>query len=97
MKYAELLDVFTGNVARATGYSPNDYPDWDTLGYAHHRSELLDHWSQIRSKIEHDTDKIVFINEKLAEAIASFDDGKQEPGRKLMFEIYNVLQQKKLR
>lgn len=54
-------------------------------------------WHDAKSGIKHDLDKVALIDEKLAEALASFDRGEREPGQSLMFQIYNILNLNKLR
>ena len=97
MKLSEALKLFKEDVVGATVRAPDNYPEWDKLGYAHHRSELLRHWGEAKTRIVHDTDKVAFIDAKLAEALASFDRGERQPGQRLMFEIYNVLNLNTLR
>lgn len=87
----ESLELFIENVGRAPIRAPDNYPDWDTGGYAAHRAELLRYWAEAKPQIKRDLDKVTFIDAKLAEALASFDKGQREPGQSLMFEIYNVL------
>ncbi len=91
MSLAETLERFAENVVRSTIRAPDNYPDWDTLGYASHRSELLRLWSEIKPRIKRDFDNVAVIDEHLALAIASFDRGEREPGQSLMVKIYNVL------
>ncbi len=38
---AETLSLFTDNVMGVTIRAPDNYPDWNTLGYTRHRAELL--------------------------------------------------------
>ena len=88
---SEALQLFKENVGRAPIRAPDNYPEWDTGGYAAHREELLSLWAQIKPRVRRDTDKVTVIDAKLAEAIACFDRGEREPGHRLMVEIYNVL------
>lgn len=97
MNYTDLLQLFQANVGRSMIRAPDNYPDWDPDGYADYRAELLEHWEQISSKIKRDTDKIPYTDEKLTQAIASFDSGDREPAQGLMLHIYSVLQLKRLR
>jgi hypothetical protein len=91
MKLTEALQLFKECVVGATIDAPDNYPEWNNLGYPHHRSELLRYWAEAKPRIVRDLDKVEFIDAKLAEALASFDQGDREPGQSLMFEIYNVL------
>ena len=97
MKLDEALELFHGNVARATIRAPDNYLDWDQGGYEWHKADLLAMWNKIRGKIKQDTDKVTLIDEKLALALESFDRGERQPGQSLMFEIYNILNAQKLR
>jgi hypothetical protein len=47
--------------------------------------------------LTHDLDEVAFIDAKLEQARASFDQGQREPGQSLMVEIYNVLNLNTLR
>jgi hypothetical protein len=94
---AQALQLFTENVVGGTLRAPNNYPDWDTGGYRTHRADLLNLWSEIKPRIKQDLDKVAFIDEHLALAIESFDRGEREPGQSLMVQIYNVLNQGRLR
>ncbi len=96
MKQGEALSRFTEDVVRATIRAPDNYPDW-SLGYPHHRSELLRYWSEAKPRIVRDLDKVAIIDDKLAEALASFDRGEREPGQSLMVQIYNILNLETLR
>lgn len=88
---AETLELFTENVVSGTLRAPDNYPEWNTLGYARHRSELLRLWAEIKPRIKRDLDNVAYIDEHLTLAIASFDRGEREPGQSLMVKIYNVL------
>lgn len=94
--FAETLERFTENVVSGTMRAPDNYPDWDTPGYASHRAELLGLWAEIKPRIKHDLDEVAYIDEHLELAIESFDRGEREPGQSLMVKIYNVLNLKKL-
>ena len=93
---AETLSLFKDNVVGGTIRAPDNYPDWNTLGYTRHRAELLRLWGEVKPRIKHDIDKVAYIDEHLALAIASFDRGEREPGQSLMVKIYNVLNLNKL-
>lgn len=97
MRLAEALQLFQDNVVGGTINAPDNYPDWDAAGYTSHRADLLRTWAEAKSKIKHDLDKVALIDEKLAEALASFDRGEREPGQGLMVQIYNILNLNKLR
>ncbi len=97
MKRDEALKLFREEVVGATIRAPDNYPDWDKLGYAHHRSELLRYWSEAKPRIVRDLEKVAIIDDKLAEALASFDRGEREPGQSLMVQIYNILNLQTLR
>jgi hypothetical protein len=97
MSLRESIQLFKENVAGATGRAPDNYPEWDPGGWPAHRAELLKYWSGAKSLIKRDLDKVAFIDAKLEQALASFDQGQREPGQSLMFEIYNVLNLNTLR
>jgi hypothetical protein len=91
MTFAEALQLFKENVNGATSLAPDNYPEWDTAGWTTHRRDLLHYWSEVRPHIVHDTDRRDFIDDKLTQAVASFDRGEREPGQSLMVQVYNVL------
>ena len=93
----KALQQFKESVAYATGYAPDGYHAWDAGGYSTHREELARFWSDARHFIVHDLAHAESIDTKLAEALTSFDRGEREPGRSLMFEIYNILNLNSLR
>ncbi len=88
---AKKMQFFRENVVSGTINAPDNYPDWDKLGYARHRSEMLGLWAEIKPRIKRDFDNVAVIDEHLALAIASFDRGEREPRQSLMVKIYNVL------
>jgi hypothetical protein len=88
--------LFKESVAVATGCPPDEYPEWNS-GWANHRADLLALWSDVKPRLKRDLDKAELIDQKLAAAFESFDRGQREPGRSLMFEIYNVLNLNTLR
>jgi hypothetical protein len=94
---SETLMLFKENVVGGTIRAPDNYPDWDKLGYPDHRNELVSLWAEIRPRLKRDLDEATFIDEHLKLALESFDRGDREPGQSIMFKIYNVLNQKKLR
>jgi hypothetical protein len=93
----KALQLFKENVVGGTIRAPDNYPEWDTLGYTSHRADLLSLWSEIKPRLKRDLDKAAFIDEHLAQALESFDRGEREPGQSLMFKIYNVLNLNQLR
>lgn len=95
-KLDEALQLFKESVAVATGRPPDQYPDWDP-GWADHSADLLQLWSSVKPRLKRDLDKAELIDQKLAAAMESFDSGQREPGRSLMFEIYNILNLNTLR
>jgi hypothetical protein len=92
----ELLDLFMGGVATSTSEAPDQFPDWHP-GWSFKRDQILADWTAAKSMLKKDLDKAALIDTKLAEAIACFDQGQREPGRSLMWEIYNVLNLNTLR
>lgn len=92
MKRQEALQLFSDCVVGATVRAPDNYPEWNTGKYPAHRADLLSMWETVRNGTKHDLDKVAFIDDKLAQALASFDCGEKQPGQRLMFEIYNLLQ-----
>ena len=88
---AKTLQLFRENVVSGTIDAPDNYPEWDKLGYARHRSEMLGLWAEIKPRIKRDLDKVAYIDEHLTLAIECFDRGEREPGQSLMVKIYNVL------
>lgn len=97
MRRQEALQLFSDCVVGATVRAPDNYPEWDTGGYRFHRADLLSMWEIVRNGTQHDLDKVAFIDDRLAQALASFDRGERQPGQRLMFEIYNLLQTAPLR
>jgi hypothetical protein len=95
--FSETLEIFTDTVVSGTLRPPDNYPDWNTRGYAGHREDLLNLWAEIRPRLKRDLEEAAFIDEQLKLALESFDRGDREPGQSIMFKIYNVLNQKKLR
>jgi hypothetical protein len=91
MKLREALQLFKENVVGGTINAPDNYREWDTGGYRVHRENLLHYWNEAKPMIKHDIDKVAIIDEKLRQALESFDRGDREPGQSLMVEIYNVL------
>ena len=91
MSLGETLERFAENVVGGTINAPDNYPEWNTLGYARHRSELLRLWGEAKPRIKRDLDKVAYIDEHLTLAIECFDRGDREPGQSLMVKIYNVL------
>jgi hypothetical protein len=94
---AEALSLFKDNVVGGTIRAPDNYPDWNTRGYAGHRAELLELWAEIKPRLKRDLDKAAYIDEHLTQALESLDSGEREPGQSLMFKIYNVLNLNQLR
>jgi hypothetical protein len=97
MSLAQTLTLFTENVVGGTISAPDNYQEWDTLGWAGHREELLSLWADIKPRLKRDLDKVAYIDEHLALAIESFDRGEREPGQSLMVKIYNLLNLNQLR
>jgi hypothetical protein len=97
MTFTEALQLFKENVNGATSMAPDNYPQWDTAGWRSHRQDLLHYWSAVRSGLVEDAHWRTVIDDKLAQAVASFDRGEREPGQSLMVEVYNVLNQHTLR
>jgi hypothetical protein len=95
-KLGQALQIFQDSVNVGTAYPPDAYPDWHA-GWANHRADMLALWTDLKPRLKHDLDKVELIDQKLAEAFESFDSGQREPGRSLMFEIYNVLNLNTLR
>jgi hypothetical protein len=95
-KGREELQLFRDSVATATGYPPDGYPERHP-GWVFHRQELLTDWAAAKLLIKQDLHHVATINDKLNQAIASFDRGDREPGQSLMVEIYNVLNLNDLR
>jgi hypothetical protein len=94
---AQTLLLFKDNVVGGTIRAPDNYPEWDTPGWASHREDLLSLWADIKPRLKRDLDKVAYIDEHLALAIESFDRGEREPGQSLMVKIYNVLNLNQLR
>lgn len=90
MNLKEKLSNFADSIAGATDYPPNDYPQWSYWTYETHMAELKELWSEIRSKLKKDIDKIEFIDSKLQEAFTAFDAGEKEKGRSAIWAIYNL-------
>jgi hypothetical protein len=87
----QALQLFEENVVGGTIRAPDNYPEWDKLGYNSHRADLLGLWSEIKPRLKRDLDKAAHIDEHVTQALGSFDRGEREPGQSLMFKIYNVL------
>ncbi len=91
MNKREALQRFQEDVASGTSQPPDDYPAWYTAAYSGHRADLVEHWRIAREGIKRDLDRVAEIDGLLEQALASFDRGEREPGRGLMFKIYNLL------
>jgi hypothetical protein len=76
----EALSLFKDNVVGGTIRAPDNYPDWNTRGYAGHRADLLELWAEIKPRLKRDFDKAAYIDEHLSEALECFDRGEREPG-----------------
>lgn len=90
MSLQEQLEDFAGAIGRAATVAPDEYPDWSYDNYEATRTDIQDLWSQIRSLVKRDADKVLFIEDKIAEAFAAFDSGDRERGRKAMWAVYNL-------
>lgn len=97
MKIIERLDDFNGSVLSIGLSAPDEYPEhiaelWGGMAEAHEANmEILSkYWQALRPLIKRDVDKIPFIEERMQAALASFAEGKREPGRTLLLEIYNL-------
>lgn len=93
MNKREALQLFIEDVAGGTSQPPDEYQEWNSIGYAGHRSDLLEHWRVARDGIKRDLDKVPQIDGLLEQALASFDRGERQPGRGLMVKIYVLLTQ----
>ncbi len=96
MSPKEAQKLFREDVVGGTIEAPNSYPDWHP-GWKHHRAELLEHWQLAKTGIKYDLDAVNFIDKTLAQAIEGFDRGEEQPGKSLMFKIYNALNMGPLR
>ncbi len=94
---ARMLRLFRENVVGATVNAPDNYPEWDSGGYATHRAELLALWGEIRPRLSADLDRTEQIDQHLQAAIGCFDRGDRETGQSRMFKIYHLLEQGPLR
>ncbi len=93
MSKQKALRMLVEDVAGGTTQPPDEYQEWNSIGYAGHRSDLLEHWRVARDGIKRDLDKVPQIDELLEQALASFDRGERQPGRGLMVKIYVLLTQ----
>lgn len=96
MALQEILADFAGALAVASTDAPDDYPEWGYTTFESNKADLRSLWSEIRGKLKHDQDQIIFIDSKLKEAILALDAGEKEIGRSAILAIYN-LDVKKLR
>jgi len=94
---SEALKLFKENVVGATVNAPDNYPAWDTGGYASHRADLLSLWAEIKPRVQQDTERVALIDALLHDAIALFDRSERDTGQRLMFQIYNTLEQGPMR
>lgn len=90
MTLKEKLSDFAGALALAADYPPNDYPSWSSWTYETHMADLSELWAHIRGKLTTDMTIVPFIDEKLQEAIAAFDVGDKDTGRRAILAIYNL-------
>ena len=90
MSLREKLADFAGSLSSAMLYAPDAYPDWSYVTYDNNMADLREFWAEIREKLKHDQEKVPFIDEKLQEAFAAFDEGEQEKGRLAVWAIYNL-------
>jgi hypothetical protein len=92
MTLKELLGLFTDAVSSATGYAPDNYPEWrGPNAYETQKSDLLDLWAQIQPRIKSDKDQANFIDQKLAEVFLAFDEENDKAkGRQALCDIYNT-------
>lgn len=90
MGVREKLQDFAGALAIASTDAPDAYPSWSYTTYESNRAELLESWGAARTGLKRDLDQVAFIDRTLQEAIAAFDAGDKETGRKAIWAIYNL-------
>lgn len=79
-----------GAVGHAASYAPDEYPEWSYSSYASQKTDILDLWSKIFPRITKDVGQANFVDQKIKEAFAAFDDGDKARGRQALWDIYNA-------
>jgi len=90
MSLKEDLMNFSGSLASATDYPPDDYPSWSSWTYETHMDDLRSLWSAIKPRLKKDADKADFIDQNLQMAFSAFDAKDKDRGRKAILAIYNL-------
>jgi hypothetical protein len=89
MSLKEKLADFAGALSSATS-APDDYPFPEYVNYQSNMTDLKELWAEIRPQLKHDVEKAGFIDDKLQEMFAAFEEGDKEKGRKAAWAIYNA-------
>lgn len=96
---SQVFARFREGIATGTCEPPDEYLDMDSptqrsaKHYLLHRQLILEDWAAIKPKLKRDIERAASIEERLVRAIECFDRGERQPGRSLMMEIYNDLNQ----
>jgi len=88
MSLSERLKDFAGALTSATD-GPDDYPDWGYVTYESNMADLKELWSEIRPQLKRDLEQAEFVDGKLQEMFAAFDEGEKDKGRAAVWAIYN--------
>ena len=90
MTLSKLLDDFIVSITGATTRAPDEYPAQGAWTYESNRADILELWSQILPKIKKDIEQANFVDLKIKEAFAAFDEGDKARGRQALWDIYNA-------
>jgi len=89
MSLIEKLKDFVGSLACATR-APDAFDPTLYVTYESNMDDLRELWAEIRIRLNKDSDKVEFIDERLYQAFLSFEAGEKDTGRRAILDIYNL-------